>query len=136
MRSSFLPKCKPKITRISALPHKQESNQKNSLNSPKKKFYDPCLLGWAEILVILASRYFWLAFWEKRWPHKLILNLTDFYRLIIFRESLVYHILNWVKILHDSTYAVWNNRWNTFRNMVKQDLNRRFLIVSKAEKVF
>ena len=25
MRSSFLPKCKPKITRISALPNKQES---------------------------------------------------------------------------------------------------------------
>ena len=24
MRSSFLPKCKPKITRISALPNKQE----------------------------------------------------------------------------------------------------------------
>ena len=21
----------------------------------------------------------WLAFWEKRWPHKLILNLTDLY---------------------------------------------------------
>ena len=22
---------------------------------------------------------FWLAFWEKRWPHKFILNLTDLY---------------------------------------------------------
>ena len=41
--------------------------------------YDPCLFGWAEILVILASRNFWLAFWEKQWSHKFIMNLTDLY---------------------------------------------------------
>ena len=41
---------------------------------PTKSFQDFCpgsfLEGRAEIL-------FWLAFWEKRWPDKFILNLTD-----------------------------------------------------------
>ena len=37
-------------------------------------FYPGSLLeGRAEILVV----DFWLAFWEKRWPRKFILNLTD-----------------------------------------------------------
>jgi hypothetical protein len=34
--------------------------------------YNPCLFGRAEILV-----KFRFAFWEKQWPHKFILNLTD-----------------------------------------------------------
>ena len=36
MRSSFLPKCKPKITRISALPNKQGSLPKKLLTLTKK----------------------------------------------------------------------------------------------------
>ena len=54
MRSSFLPKCKPKI---SALPNKQGSQPKNCLHSPKyhkKKCYDPCFYGRAEILIIFG----------------------------------------------------------------------------------
>ena len=43
---------------------------------PTQNLKDFCpgslLEGRAEILGI-----FWLAFWEKRWPHKFILNLTD-----------------------------------------------------------
>ena len=31
----------------------------------------------ATILVCLVGQKFWFAFWEKRWPHKFILNLTD-----------------------------------------------------------
>ena len=78
MWSSILPKCKPKITRISALPNKQGSQPKNCLHtlttkkSPTEKGYDPCLYGRAEILF-----NFWFAFWEKRLPHEFILNLTD-----------------------------------------------------------
>ena len=51
MRSLFLTKCQPKITRISALSFYklQGRNPGNNL----------------------------LAFWEKRWPHKFTLNLTD-----------------------------------------------------------
>ena len=47
MRSSFLQKCKPKITRISALP-----------NNHQKKCYDLCLYGRAKILVIFGV-HFW-----------------------------------------------------------------------------
>ena len=43
---------------------------------PTKNYQDFCpgslLEGRAEVLGI-----FWLAFWEKQWPHKFILNLTD-----------------------------------------------------------
>ena len=59
MRPSFLPKCKPKITRISVLPIKQGA-KKNCLQSPKnhpKKCYDPCLYGRAEILVIFGLHF-------------------------------------------------------------------------------
>ena len=56
MRSSFLPKCQPKITRISVLIYFQGRNPRN----------------------------FWFAFWEKRWPHKFILNLTDLQLFLIF----------------------------------------------------
>ena len=34
------------------------------------------------LLIIFQGRNpsnFWLAFWDKRWPHKFILNLTDLY---------------------------------------------------------
>ena len=51
MKSSFLPKCQPEIWRISALPSNKLPEQK--------------------------SFKFWLAFWEKRWPHEFILNFTD-----------------------------------------------------------
>ena len=51
MRSSFFPKCQPKITKISAL--EVYRGQGRNL------------------------RNFWLALWEKRWPHKFIPNLTD-----------------------------------------------------------
>ena len=75
MRSSFLPKCKPKITRISALPNKQGSQPKKlptlTKKSPKKVLRS---------LFVWQGRNpcnFWFAFWEKRLPHKFILNLTD-----------------------------------------------------------
>ena len=52
-----------------------------SPKKPTKNYKDFCpgilLEGRAE------SGIFWLIFWEKRWPHKFILNLTDF-RLPIF----------------------------------------------------
>ena len=60
IRSSLLPKCKPKITRISALPNKQGSKAKNlptiTKKSPKK-YYDPCFFGRAEILVIFGLHF-------------------------------------------------------------------------------
>ena len=57
MRSSFLPKCKPKITRISALPNKQGSQPKQLPRLPKNNCYDPCLFSRAEILVILGLHF-------------------------------------------------------------------------------
>ena len=43
---------------------------------------------------------FWLIFWEKRWPHKFILNLTDLYILQFWINSWS-HLLSrgiWVRI--------------------------------------
>ena len=57
MSSSFLQKCKPKITRISALlPNKHKFNLIGDFLVRVGSFfgYDPCLLGRAEILVILG----------------------------------------------------------------------------------
>ena len=79
MRSSFLPKCKPKITRISALPNKQGSWPKKLLTITKKS---PKYLLWS--LFVWYPYNFWLAFWAKWWPHKLILNLTDLYYSSIY----------------------------------------------------
>ena len=57
MRSSFLPKCKPKIARISVLPNKQGSLPKKLPTLTKKKCFDPCLFGRAEILVIFGLNF-------------------------------------------------------------------------------
>ena len=63
MRSSFLPKCKHKITYIQGfLPTKQTKivDKKKCQKSPKnhqKKCYDPCLFGRAEILVIFCLHF-------------------------------------------------------------------------------
>ena len=59
MRSSFLPKCKPKITRISALITKQtrivtKKTAYTHQKITKTKCQDPCLFGMAEILVIFG----------------------------------------------------------------------------------
>ena len=87
MRSSFLPNCKPKITRISALPNKQGSQPKRNWlltltkKSPKKVL---------QSLFVWQGRIpcnFWFAFCEKRRPHKFILNLTDLQRQICYRVS-------------------------------------------------
>jgi hypothetical protein len=43
----------------------------------KKMCNDPCLYG-------RNPCNFWFAFWEKRWPHKFILNLADLYQKLIF----------------------------------------------------
>ena len=59
MRSSFLPKWKRKITRISALPYKQGSFFWWFFGECRQFFfgYDPCLFGRAEILVILGLNF-------------------------------------------------------------------------------
>ena len=60
MRSSFLPKCKPQITIISALPYKKGLQHffGVSLVSVGSFFdYNPCLFGRAEILVILGLHF-------------------------------------------------------------------------------
>ena len=62
MRSLFHPKCEPKFWRISALPPLIKFQGRNPSN-------------------------FWLAFWEKQWPHKFILNLTDLYMDSWFFEN-------------------------------------------------
>ena len=53
---------------------------------------------------------FWLAFLEKRWPHKFILNLTDFYRAqwleFIFEELQVNNfetILFYLRYLNENS---------------------------------
>ena len=71
MRSLFLPKRKPEITRISALPKNKDRSQ-NTAYTHQKKCYNPNLYGGAEILVI-----FGLHVGTKQWPQKFILNLTD-----------------------------------------------------------
>ena len=53
MRSLFLPKCKPEITRISAVPVRIVAKKLNIL----KMWYDPCLYGGAEILVIFCLQF-------------------------------------------------------------------------------
>ena len=61
MRSVFLPKCKPKITRIFALPYKQGFVVlfwRDFFVSVGSFFdYNPCLFGRAEILVILGLHF-------------------------------------------------------------------------------
>ena len=58
MRSSFLPKCKPKITRISAQTKDRSTFFGIILVSVGSFFgYDPCLFGRAEILVIFGLHF-------------------------------------------------------------------------------
>ena len=57
MWSSFLPKCQPKITRISPLSNKQGWSSKKLHTITKKVCYDPCLFGRAEILVIFGWHF-------------------------------------------------------------------------------
>ena len=58
MSSSFLPKCKPKITRISALPYKQALFFGNFLVSVGSFFgYDPFLFGREEILIMFGFHF-------------------------------------------------------------------------------
>ena len=54
----------------------------------------------ATILVCMVGQkflQFWFAFWEKRWPHKFILNLTDLY-LEDFRQKIT---IIWMIFLDD-----------------------------------
>ena len=59
MRSLFLPKFKPKIARISALPSKQGSYILCDFLVSVGSFfgYDTCLFGRAEILVIFGLHF-------------------------------------------------------------------------------
>ena len=60
MRSSFLPKCKPKIIRISALPKTRIVVKKTAYTHKKitkKKCYDPCLFDRAEKLAIFGLHF-------------------------------------------------------------------------------
>ena len=55
MRSSFLSKCKPKVTRISALPTRIVAEK--TAYTHQKKCHDPCLFGRAEIHVIFGLHF-------------------------------------------------------------------------------
>ena len=64
------------------------------------------------------SSNFWLAYWEKRWPYKFILNLTDLYEKVNFHHwnfwvsdqispmNLRYHMKHWctLQILFSVTH--------------------------------
>ena len=93
MRSSFLPKCKPKIPRISAIPYNQRSKYFFwwFFGQCRQFFgYNPCLFGRAEILVLFGLHFgrkddlinsFWI----------FILNSTDFTLFLCFVQILVYN---------------------------------------------
>ena len=60
MSSSFLPKCKPKSTRIFALPNKRGRSTFIGdflVNVGSFFAYDPCLFGRVEILVISGLHF-------------------------------------------------------------------------------
>ena len=103
MRSSFLPKSQPKFLKISALPSNKLPGQK--------------------------SLKFWLAFWEKRWPHKIILNsvwpvvlmseqiwdffqnLVDFSDYLNFSCKIILKFMNKIFEPHQTTVLLRGMHW-------------------------
>ena len=55
---------------------------------------------------------FWLAFWEKRCPHKFILNLTDLYILLTFILSKPAFLQHYTAIKLVTQYAYPLNEYH------------------------